>query len=69
VPVPKKMVAPEDALESGDQSPVLCTALLHAEGIEHLRRTPELNVLALLTDRQGGQEDRNEPVLAPRETV
>ena len=59
----------EDALESGDQSSVLCPALLHTEGIKHLRRASKLNRLALLTYCQRCQEDRNQAVLSPRETV
>jgi hypothetical protein len=59
----------EDALEGSHQPSVLCSALLHAEGFKHLRRAPKLNRLALLANCQRGQEDRDEPVLAPRETV
>ena len=59
----------EDALERGDQSAVLCSALLHSEGVKHLRRASELNRLALLTDCQRGQEERNEPILTPPKTV
>ena len=59
----------EDALKRSHQPSVLCPPLLHAEGIEHLRRASELNRLALLADCQCGEEYWNEPVLAPRETV
>jgi len=59
----------EDALEGSHQPSVLCPALLHAEGFKHLRRASKLNRLALLPDCQRGEEDRDEPVLAPRETV
>jgi hypothetical protein len=58
----------ENALEGGYQPSVLCPTLLHAE-VKHLRRASKLNRLALLSDRQGGQKDRNEPVLSPRETI
>ena len=59
----------EDALEGSDQPSVLCPALLHTEGIKHLRRASELNRLALLTYCQRCQEDRNQAVLPPRKTV
>jgi len=38
------------ALERGDESSVLGTSLLHAKGIEHFCRTPELDRLALLAN-------------------
>jgi hypothetical protein len=39
-----------DTLDCRDKSPILGTALLHAKGIEHFRRTPELDRLALLAN-------------------
>jgi hypothetical protein len=59
----------KDALESRDQSPVLCPSLLHAKGLQHLRRTSELYHLGLLADCQCGQKDRDQPVLPPRKSV
>jgi hypothetical protein len=32
---------PEDPLESADEPPILRSALLHTEGIQHLRRAPK----------------------------
>src|SRR4051794_34755120 len=45
---PKEDGRAEYALERSNQSPVLCAALLHAEGVKHLRRASKLNRLALL---------------------
>ena len=59
----------ENSLEGGHQPSVLCPTLLHTERVEHLRCASELNRLALLADCQRGKKDRNEPVLAPWETV
>lgn len=59
----------EYALERSHQSSVLCPALLHPEGFKHLGRASELNRLALLADCQRCQEDRNESVLSPVESV
>lgn len=59
----------EDALEGGYQPSVLGSTLLHAEGVQHLRRASKLNRLALLPDCQRSKEDRDEPVLAPGKPV
>lgn len=54
----------EDAFKGRNQSPILLTALGHAERLEHLRGRPEPNSLAPLTDSQRRQENRNEAILA-----
>jgi hypothetical protein len=59
----------EDSLERGNQAPVLRAALLHAERVKHGSGTFERNLRRLLPDRLRGEEDRNEPILAPWQTV
>jgi hypothetical protein len=54
---------PEDPLERRHQTPVLRPALLHAEGVEHFSRAAKPDRSTLLTDRECGKKDRNEPVL------
>src|SRR5689334_22733757 len=59
----------EDALERGNQPPVLGTALLYAERIEHFGCAVERDSGGSLPDSQGGQEDWNQPVLPPRQSI
>ena len=44
----------ENTLKCRDQSAILRSSLLHAEGIEHFCRTAKLNRLTLLADCQRG---------------
>jgi hypothetical protein len=60
---------PENALKGSNESPILRTALLHAEGVQHLRSAAEGNPCCLLTNRKCRQKDRYEPVLTPRQSV
>ena len=59
----------EDALEGGDQSPVLGTALLNAECIQHLGGAIERDPGGLLANCHRCQEDRNQAVLSPGKPV
>ena len=59
----------EDALERSDQASVLGTALLDAECIEHLGGTVEGDPGGLLPNCHRRQEDRNQPILSPRESI
>jgi hypothetical protein len=59
----------KDPLESRYETPVLRSALLHPERVQHFSRAAEPNYSVLLTNREGGQKDRDEPVLAPRQSV
>ncbi len=60
---------PEDALKGSNKSPILRTALLHSEGVQHLRRAAEGDRCRLLTNRKCREKDWNEPVLPPRQSV
>src|SRR5215471_15251085 len=59
----------EDSLERRDQAAVLRTALLHSEGAQHLGRTFKHDLRRLLPDRLSRQEDRNQAILSPRQSV
>src|SRR5580658_9337378 len=59
----------EDALESADQPAVLGTALLHAESVQHFKGARECYGSALLSDRQGGEEDGDQAILAPGQAI
>jgi hypothetical protein len=59
----------EDPLEGCDQTPILLPALVHAEGLEHLGGGSEPDRLALLANREGGQEDGHDAVLAEGDAV
>jgi hypothetical protein len=61
--VPKKIVAPEDALKRADQSPIFFSTGMHPKALQHFSRSPESDCLTFLLDCQGRQEDRNQPVL------
>ena len=67
--VPKKMVAPKMRWKASDQPTILRAALLHAERVQHLRCASKVNRLALLPDRQRRQENGNESILSPGQTV
>jgi hypothetical protein len=56
----------EDALEGSDQSSVLLAARMHAKAFEHLSRSSESDRSTLLLDGESCEEDRNEPILAER---
>jgi hypothetical protein len=60
---------PKDALKSSSEAPVLRTALLHAEGVQHLCSAAKGNARCLLTNRKCRQKDRDEPVVTPRQAV
>ncbi|MGI9071276.1 MAG: hypothetical protein ACR2JB_08165 [Bryobacteraceae bacterium] len=57
------------ALKSGNESPLLRTALLHPEDVEHFGSTAERDGLFLLSHREGSEEDRNQAVLSPWNSV
>ena len=59
----------EDPLERRHETPVLCPALLHPKGVQHFSRAAEPNYSVLLTNREGGQKDRDEPILTPWQSV
>ncbi len=59
----------EDALERSDQSPVLGTALLDTECIEHFGGAVESDPRGLLSNCHRRQKDRNQPILSPRESI
>ena len=59
----------ENTLKRRHQTPVLRSSLLHAERIEHLRRAAKANHATLLTYRERRKEERNQPVLPPRQSV
>jgi|ERR1017187_7264877 hypothetical protein len=59
----------KDPLERTHKPPILRSTLLHAEGVQHLRRASEPNQATLLFDGKSRAEDRHQPVLAPRQPV
>jgi hypothetical protein len=59
----------ENPLKGTDQTPVLRSALLHSERVEHSGGTIEGDSRGLLPDREGSEEDWYEPVLSPGKTV
>jgi hypothetical protein len=56
----------EDTFKRGDQTAVFRTALLHAEGLQHLRGAPEADRLALLPHRQSGEKNEDDTILSVR---
>src|SRR5512133_2247873 len=58
----------EDALERAYQPAILLSASVHTEALQHLGRGPKPNCLTLLLDREGRQENRNQTILAERDT-
>ena len=61
--VPKKMVAPEDSLEGGDQTAILLPAVVQAERGKHLRGALEPDKWGRVFDRQCCQEYWDDAVL------
>jgi hypothetical protein len=59
----------EHSLKRCDQSAVLGTALLHSEDIEHFGCTAEGNGLFLLSHGKCRQENGNQAVLTPWNTI
>ena len=59
----------EYSLEGSDETPILRTALLHPEDIEHLGCATKGNCLLLLSNSERGQENGNQPILAPRYSI
>ncbi len=60
---------PEDPLEGVDQPPILRAALLHPKGVEHGRGAVERDSVCLLANCHRCQEDWNQAVLSPGQTV
>ena len=58
----------ENALECGDDSTVLLPALRHSECVENLGGQSKPDSSIFLTNREGGEEDQDYPVLAERES-
>ena len=59
----------EDPLERRHEAPVLRSALLHPEGVQHFSRAAEPNYSVLLTNGERSQKERDEPVLPPRQSI
>jgi hypothetical protein len=59
----------ENPLEGTDETAILRPPLLHPKGVEHLSGASKSDNLFLLPDCQGGKENRNQPILAPGQTV
>src|SRR4051812_34484040 len=59
----------EDPLKGRDQTAILRTALLHTEGIQHLRSTVESDWGRLLSNGEGREKNRYQPVLAPGQSI
>jgi hypothetical protein len=59
----------EDALERRDQSAVLGTALLYAKRVKHFGGAVERYPGGLLSNSHRCQEDRDQPILSPRESI
>ena len=55
----------EYPLKRGNQPPILGTALLHPENIQHFGRAAKGNGLFLLSHSKRRQENRNQAILAP----
>lgn len=56
-------------LECGNQSPILRTALLHPEDVEHLGGTAECDCLFPLPHGEGSEKNGDQAVLTPRNSV
>ena len=65
----KKDGGAEDPLKGSHQVPILGTSLLQAERIEHLGGASEGDLLPLLANGEGSQENRDQSILSPREAV
>src|SRR5215471_3232891 len=71
----RKLIGPEehrgaeDSFECCDKSAIFFAALVHAEGVEHLRGGSKADRLAPLPHCQCRQEDRHDPVLTERKTI
>ena len=59
----------KNPLEGTDEAAILRSSLLHPKGVEHLSGASKGDDLFLLPDGQGGKENRNQPILAPGQTV
>src|SRR5260370_15308918 len=59
----------EHSLEGLDQAPILRSALLHAERVQHLSAAVERNGAALPPNGQSGEVERHEAVLPPGQSV
>ena len=59
----------EDALKRCNKSPVLGTALLYTECIEHFCGAVESDPRGLLSNGHCRQKDRNQSILSPRESI
>ena len=59
----------EDALKVSDQAPVLGTALLDTECVQHFGGAVERDPSRLLPNCHCGQKDRNQSILSPGEAI
>ena len=59
----------ENSFERTDQSSILFAAFVHPECLKHLGGGSKTDSLALLTNSQSGEEDRNDAILPEGETV
>jgi hypothetical protein len=59
----------EDPLERAHEPAILCSTLLHAERVQHLRCAAEADHPTPLFDRKRGEKNRHEPVLTPGQAV
>ncbi len=59
----------EDPPESSHQLPILCSTLLHAKRVQHLRCAAESDYATPLLNRKRGEKDWHEPVLPPGQPV
>ena len=66
---PEENRGSEDTFECTYESSVLFATLGHAENVQHLGGGFEANRLTLLSNGQGRQEYRNDPVLTKWKTV
>src|SRR5215831_16639803 len=66
---PEKDGCAEDSVERRDQAAVLRTALLHAEGAQHLGCAFKHDLRRLLPDSLRRQGYRNQAILSPRQSV
>ena len=59
----------ENALKRRHQTPVLRSALLHPEGVQHFSRAAKTNRSALLPNGERSQKDWDEAILTPWQSV
>ena len=59
----------EDTLEGTDQATVLGSTLLHAERFQHFGSTRKCNLPRLLPGGQGGEKERDKPILPPGKSI